>query len=182
MRRVVVAAVALAALAGTANAKRRPPPKPASAPTIDPWAGDCGQAFTAASEQLAKKHRAFRGAHADAVGPVDTPAQGSPGMMPTPPVKRLGSAVRFDLQLRSVPEYFYADVIDVRDDHGDWAPTAGDGEFACVTHKSGKQHNVHCVMRRGDHLAVVRAIHWRRSPRVAPYLRAFQAAATRCLP
>jgi hypothetical protein len=68
----------------------------------------------------------------------------------------------------------------VRDDRGAWRDVAQPG-WACTTSRRGRQRDATCVVRRGDRLAVVRAIAWRRSPRVDAYLRELAVATEACL-
>ncbi|MBA3456431.1 MAG: hypothetical protein H0T42_25270 [Deltaproteobacteria bacterium] len=148
----------------------------------EPWAVACGEAMTAARARVAKVHTAFKRASVSVAGPVDLPARSQRGGKPFPPVHRAGSAVHVDLQLRHLPEYFYTDVIDVRDDKGGWASGAGDGAWSCHERRSDSQRNLVCTMRVDEHIAIVRSIRWRAtSARVTAYMAAFQDAGAQCV-
>lgn len=120
----------------------------------------------------------------DAFPPVDRPARRtSPRVKPMPAFKRHGWSAHFELQRHDLPEYYYVDVLDLRDDRGAWASVPTDDTWACRETQSDDQRNAQCVLVRGDRVAVVRATHWRRRTpaRIAAYLEAFRAATERCL-
>lgn len=155
---------------------------PPSAPPPAPWAVACGKAMTSARARLATKHEAFKAAVVTVQGPIDQPSRSLSKGLSLPPVFRAGSAVQFDLQLLDVPEYFYTDVIDARDDRDGWSSHAGSGRWSCVESRSGQQRNHVCAMRVGDRIAIVRAISWRaKASRPAAYLSVVKLAAEACL-
>ncbi|MBL8625999.1 MAG: hypothetical protein JNK64_32085 [Myxococcales bacterium] len=174
MSRAAVAAVALVAVVAPAGAA---PATPVAA-TSEAWATGCAAAVDGAAARIGQRHRAFAGVRADVLPPIDRPATRS-GRMWTPPVRRHGWGVGWSLQL-AVPEYFYVDLIDVRDDRGGWQAVA-QAAWACATTRRGSQRDTECVVRRGERLAVVRAIAWRRSTRVDAYLRELAVATEACL-
>jgi hypothetical protein len=177
MFRPLLCLALIASLAVGTHADTAPAPPPP-----DPWAIACGEAMTTARTRLAKTHKAFKTADVMVQGPIDLPARSVPKGLSLPPVFRAGSAVHFSLQLRNVPEYFYADVIDARDDKDRWSSHAGAGRWTCVESRSGTQRNNVCAMRVDDRIAIVRAIFWRaKAPRPAAYVAAVKHAAEACL-
>lgn len=180
MTRASLAVIAVTMIASASAAADPAPPSP----SLPPEAEACAAALRGARDRVARVNRAFRGARVDGLGPVvRAPTRGGPRVKPTPGFVRHGWGASVDLQRMAVPEYFYVDVVDLRDDRGGWAAIAGDDAWACTVRDSGDQHNVDCVRRRGDHVAIVRAIHWHRvSPRhVEAYLAAFREAGEACL-
>jgi len=120
----------------------------------------------------------------DGYGPVDRPPrpptarrEGRPGF------ERHGWSAHVDIQRRHIPEYYYVDVLDVRDDRGGWASLTTGDVWTCRELRSRDQHNLECVRVRDDRVAVVRVIHWHRRapPRIAAFVDAFRAATERCL-
>lgn len=171
--RGLVIAVLACSLVAEARAETQP---------AEPWAVACGEAMTAARARVAKAHRVFKTASVDVYGPVDLPSRSGGGRKPLPPVRRLGSAVHVNLQLLNVPEYFYTDVIDVRDDKNQWAIVAGDGSWNCRDHTSDTQRGLECTIRVDDRIAIVRSIRWTaKSARVTAYMKAFQEAGAVCV-
>ena len=160
------------------------PARPAAAQPLPPEAARCEAALAGARDDLARTHRMFRSTTVEGLAPEVRPTiQGGPGRKATPGFVRHGWGAGAELQRLRVPEYYYVDVVDRRDDQGDWAALAGDDTWRCRDRASGAQHNLDCARRRGTHVAIVRATHWRRAtPRhVAAYLVAFKAATEVCL-
>lgn len=165
MTRAAAVVIALVAAAAPAVAA---PATPVAATTSEAWATTCATAIDDAAARIGQRHRAFAGVRADVLPPIDRPATRR-GRMWTPRVRRHGWGVGWSLQL-AVPEYFYVDLIDVRDDRDGWLAVA-QPTWTCATTRQGRQRNTVCVVRRGERLVVVRAIAWRRSARVDAYLR-----------
>lgn len=177
----ITALLGLLSATGAANAQ------PAStAPPTSPgrWAETCGDGLTAAGASAGRTHRLFRGVVADVLSPIDLPSRGREGgrTKPLPPVRRVGWSAHWSAQDLRRPEYFYLDVVDVRDDRGGWDKLAGRGTWACTgASPDGTGPGFTCVQRRGDRLAVVRALAWRRSARVEAYRATLLPAAEACL-
>jgi hypothetical protein len=148
------------------------------APTSEAWATSCAAAVDGAAARIGQRHRAFAGVRADVLPPIDRPATRSKRSW-SPPLRRHAWGVGWSLQ-GVVPEYFYVDFIDVRDDRDGWQDVAQPA-WTCATTRSGRQRDTRCVVRRGERLAIVRAIAWRPSARVDAYLRELAVATDACL-
>lgn len=186
VRSLVLTSLVVAVVVAAGRADAEPPAPLASAPVGDEaWVTPCARSLDDAARELGRRHRAFRRLTATVVPRVPPPRvtvsrTGRP-LKPVPVRVRHAPLVSWSLQYLGVPEYFYVDVLDLRDDERGWAEVAGDGAWACSTRTLGDQVDRDCAQRRGGRLAVVRAIYWGRSPRAADYEAAFTRASARCL-
>ncbi|MCB9572001.1 MAG: hypothetical protein H6709_07900 [Kofleriaceae bacterium] len=166
--------------------RHRPPPPPPEVASTEAWPVRCAAELDAGAAVLARRDPVFAGARAIVLTPAAGPPRPRrPGILPSRGPSRHAGGVSWDLQLLDVPEYFYIDIHMRVDDDGGWAALAGDGRWACRTRggdgQRDAQRHVECVRRHGDRIAVVRAIHWRPSRRVARYLDVLGTAAAWCL-